>query len=88
MGLKVEFRQSNKTVEWDDSLGSILELAGEHGIEIESECEQGVCGTCKTKLISGEVEMETEDGLDDTDLEENMILLCVSVPKTDVVIEA
>ena len=88
MSLKVEFRQSNKTVEWDDAFGSILELAEENGIEIESECEQGVCGTCKTKLISGEVEMETEDGLDDTDLEENMILLCVSVPKTDLAIEA
>ena len=88
MSLKVEFRQSNKTVEWDDGFRSILELAEEDGTEMESECEQWVCGTCKTKLISGEVEMETEYGLDDTDLEENMILLCVSVPKTDIAIEA
>ena len=32
--------------------------------------------------------MEVEDGLDDADLEQNMILLCVSIPRTDVVLEA
>ena len=88
MGPIVEFRQSNKTVEWDDSSQSILELAEKNGIEIESDCEEGICGTCKTKLISGEVEMQADDGLDEEDIEKNMILPCVSVPKTDVILEA
>jgi ferredoxin len=88
MSLNVDFRKSNKKVEWDDSFESILELAEENGIEIESDCGEGICGSCKSRLISGKVEMETEDALDDDDIEENMILLCVSVPKTDVIIEA
>jgi len=88
MGLKIEFRSSGKTVEWDDSFESILELGEENGIELESECRMGVCGTCKVKLLSGEVGMEEESGLDDPDRDENMILLCVSTPKTDVVIDA
>ena len=54
---------------------------------METDCEQGLCGTCKVKLISGEVDMETDDGLDEADLEQNMILPCVSVPRTDVVLE-
>jgi ferredoxin len=88
MSLKVEFSKSSKTVEWDDRFTGILELARENGVSMESDCEQGICGTCKVKLISGDVEMEAQDGLDDEDLEANMILPCVSVPKTDVIIEA
>jgi ferredoxin len=87
MKLKVEFRISKKTVEWDDRFSSILELARESGVEIETDCEQGICGTCKVRLISGEVDMENDDGLDEADLEQNMILPCVSVPKTDVVLD-
>ena len=28
-------------------------------------CRMGVCGSCKVKLLSGSVTMETEDGLED-----------------------
>jgi ferredoxin len=87
MKVKVEFRNSKKTAEWNDRFSSILELARESGVEMETDCEQGLCGTCKVKLISGEVDMETDDGLDEADLEQNMILPCVSVPRTDVVLE-
>ena len=87
MKIKVEFRNSKKTVEWDNRFSSILELARESGVEIETDCEQGICGTCKARLISGEVDMENDDGLDEADLEQNMILPCVSVPKTDVVLD-
>lgn len=41
--------------EWDDTLDNLLEFAEEKGIEIENVCRVGVCGTCKTKLVSGEV---------------------------------
>ncbi|MFP3505743.1 PDR/VanB family oxidoreductase [Burkholderia sp. SIMBA_062] len=32
---------------------SILDIAGEHGVNIASSCEEGVCGSCETKVISG-----------------------------------
>ena len=85
--MKVEFSDSGQSVEWEDRFSSILELAQESGLEIETDCEQGFCGTCKVKLVSGEVDMESDDGLDEADLEQNMILPCVSVPKTDVVLK-
>lgn len=88
MSIKVEFQKSGKTVDWNDHVESILDLAQENGISIETDCEQGFCGTCKHKLLSGEVDMETDDGLDNADLEQNMILPCVSVPKTDIVMDA
>ncbi|MGM0452403.1 MAG: 2Fe-2S iron-sulfur cluster-binding protein, partial [Thermodesulfobacteriota bacterium] len=42
-----------------------MEVAEENGIEIETECEAGVCGTCKIRLLSGEVDMEVDDGLEE-----------------------
>jgi len=88
MAPKVEFKKSGKVLDWSDTFESILELAEDNGIEIESECRQGYCGTCMVKLLSGEVDMENTDGLDDSDIENNMILTCSAVPKTDVVLEA
>ncbi len=88
MALKVRFKKSGRTVEWSDIYANLLELAEDNDIEIESECEAGVCGTCKTRLISGRVDMELTDGLEPEDEEENMILPCVAVPVTDIVLDA
>ena len=88
MGYKVTFEKSGKVLEWNNSFESILDLAEDNGIEIEYECRQGFCGTCKVKLLSGEVEMDIEDGLEDDDREEGFILTCVTVPKSDIVLEA
>lgn len=35
---------------------SILQVVREHGIDVQSACEEGVCGTCETRLLSGEVD--------------------------------
>ncbi|MBW1990439.1 MAG: 2Fe-2S iron-sulfur cluster binding domain-containing protein [Deltaproteobacteria bacterium] len=88
MTMKVEFKKSGKSAQWDGRHDSLLELAEDSGVSIDSECRQGFCGTCKTKLLSGEVDMDVTDGLDEGDEEENMILPCVAVPKTDVDLDA
>lgn len=88
MSPKVEFRTSNKTIEWDDSFENLLELAEQNGVVIDNQCGQGYCGTCKVKLLSGKVSMEATDGLDNEDIRQNMILPCVAAPETDVIIEA
>ena len=35
---------------------SILEVLGENGIEVPRSCEQGICGTCEVRVVSGEVD--------------------------------
>lgn len=35
---------------------TILEVLREHGIEVQSVCEEGVCGTCETVVLAGEPE--------------------------------
>lgn len=36
--------------------GTLLESLEKAGIQIESNCRQGFCGLCRTKLTKGEVE--------------------------------
>ena len=88
MTFTVEFRKSGMILDWDGRFESLLELAEEKGINIESACRQGFCGTCKTRLLFGEVEMEITDGLEDEDSEQNMILPCIARPKSNIVLEA
>ncbi|MFO1310346.1 MAG: PDR/VanB family oxidoreductase [Burkholderiales bacterium] len=33
---------------------SIIEVLAEHGVAVETSCEQGVCGTCVTGVLEGE----------------------------------
>jgi len=35
---------------------TLLHALHEHGIELEASCEQGVCGTCFTNVIAGDIE--------------------------------
>jgi ferredoxin len=88
MAFKIQFIRSGKTLEWDGKAGNLLDFAEENGIQMESGCRMGVCGSCKVKLLSGTVAMEMEDGLEDADKANRMILPCVAVPESDLVIEA
>lgn len=51
----VVFERSAKEVRWQPAAGSLLELAESRGLSPEFSCRGGSCGTCKTRLISGQV---------------------------------
>ncbi|MDH4128228.1 MAG: 2Fe-2S iron-sulfur cluster-binding protein [Spirochaetota bacterium] len=67
---------------------SILDAGIQAGIDLPFFCQSGICGTCKAKLLSGDVYMETNDALTDKKIAEGHILVCQAHPETDdVVIE-
>lgn len=51
----VYFSASSKEARWKPDSGSLLELAESRGLTPEFSCRGGSCGTCKTRLISGQV---------------------------------
>ena len=55
---------------------TLLDAAEECGVQIESLCRTGTCGTCKVKLLSGEVHMQTDTALTGTDLKGGIVLAC------------
>ena len=82
---KVNFVRSEKTLKWDHSKGSLLELAEQQGISVDSGCRAGNCGTCMTAIRSGDVNYLTKPG----DMPEvGTCLLCTAVPITDLELDA
>jgi ferredoxin-NADP reductase len=75
-GFTVEFAKSGKRGVVVDGQ-SLLEAAADAGVEIPSACRQGQCGTCKTKLLSGDVQMAAENGLDPESKARGYVLTCV-----------
>ena len=59
---------------------TILSVARASGLNIPSGCTFGVCGTCKTRKISGEVHMVHSGGISDEDIAAGFILACCSKP--------
>ncbi len=67
---------------------TVLDVADEIGVEIDNSCREGTCGTCKVKLLAGEVSMEVDDGLEPEDKEQNIILACQAKSRKDVSVDA
>ena len=83
----IELRRSARTISCDAGT-SILRAAALAGITLLSSCGEGVCGTCKSTLISGNVEMDHRGGIRRREIDQNRILLCCSTPTTDIVVDA
>lgn len=86
--MNVEFVKSKKSIAWSNDFGNLLDFAEENGIDMDYECREGYCGTCKVKLLDGRVDMSDDTGLEEDDKEAGMILPCVSAPLTDIKIDA
>lgn len=66
---------------------SILQAATAAGLRVPFSCSSGMCGTCKTKKISGTVHMEHAGGIRQREIDQGWILPCCSRPSSDVVLE-
>lgn len=67
---------------------TVLEAAEEVGVNIAYSCRVGTCGTCKSKLASGSVTMEVDEGLEPGDKELGWILACQARATADIMVEA
>ena len=55
---------------------TVLDAAARAGIELPFSCRAGVCSTCRTKVISGAVEMAQNYALEEWELEQGYVLAC------------
>lgn len=77
---EITFNTSGKTVSYTPGQ-TILEVATREGIAVATNCQMGLCGTCKAIKRDGVVEMDEEEGLTDADRGEGYVLTCVGRPK-------
>jgi ferredoxin-NADP reductase/MOSC domain-containing protein YiiM len=83
-GPAVTFARSGLTVPWNDDRRSLLELAESCDVPTRWSCRTGVCHTCETGLLGGDVDFDPEPlepaGPGNT-------LICCSRPRGEVVLD-
>jgi ferredoxin-NADP reductase len=84
--LRVQLKVSGKTIALASGQ-TLLEAAEAANVEIPNVCRAGTCGTCKTRLVSGDVECMA-DAMEDSDRDDGYVFPCVAWAKGDCVLEA
>jgi ring-1,2-phenylacetyl-CoA epoxidase subunit PaaE len=62
--------------------GSVLDATLGVRADAPFACKGGVCGTCRAKLVEGQVEMARNYALEPEEIEAGFVLACQSVPTT------
>lgn len=67
---------------------TVLAAAQEAGVRLPSSCAEGLCGTCKSTLLSGRVDMVHRGGIRPREIAQDKFLPCCSTPDGDIVVDA
>ncbi|WP_244816681.1 pyridoxamine 5'-phosphate oxidase family protein [Caballeronia sp. Lep1P3] len=76
----VRFVKSARDAQWTPDSGTLLEFAQALGVDAESSCRGGTCGTCRTPIVSGAVSYASEPAFEVGDDE---ALICCARPAAD-----
>jgi ferredoxin-NADP reductase/MOSC domain-containing protein YiiM len=83
-GPVVSFVRTGMNVHWDNTFTSILELAEACDVPVRWSCRTGVCHTCETGLLEGEVAY-TPEPLEPPAV--GNLLACCSQPRGDLAVD-
>jgi ferredoxin len=83
----IEFARSGQTFTCGED-ENVLDAAYAAGLSPVSSCGQGMCGTCKTTMLSGTVDMQHNGGIRPREIAQNKVLICCSKPLSDLTIDA
>lgn len=86
-GFQVELVRSGRSISCRPD-ENVLDAALAAGLRLPSSCTQGMCGTCKTTKLAGEVEMHHNGGIRPREIAQDQILICCSKPRSDLSIDA
>lgn len=81
----VHFCRTGRRLPWDSRCGSLLEFALNHGVDIDSGCRAGSCGSCEVAIREGRITSVAEPS---ADCEEGSCLACVSIPDGPIELDA
>jgi len=75
-----------REIEFRRDQPSILDCASAAGLEVPYSCTSGVCGTCRAKVVEGDVRMERNFALDKDEVAAGFVLTCQAHPMTERVV--
>ncbi|WP_194776756.1 ferredoxin--NADP reductase [Pararhodonellum marinum] len=64
---------------------TILEAGLDEDVDMPYSCQSGLCTACRGRLISGEVKMNEDAGLSESEIQQGYILCCSSKPANGVI---
>ena len=70
-----------------DARRPLLDALREQGVELPYGCRYGGCITCAAKLVDGEVNQAAQVALNNKQLSDGYVILCVARPVTDCTLE-
>jgi ring-1,2-phenylacetyl-CoA epoxidase subunit PaaE len=65
---------------------NLLDSGIVQGLDLPFSCKDGVCSTCKAKLLIGKVDMDITHALEPAEIENGFILTCQAHPISDKVV--
>lgn len=83
---RVTFTKTGHVVECGPGM-TILSAAREAGILPMASCQRGICGTCKSQLVSGETDMQHGGGIRKREIDQGKILICCTTPMSDIEVD-
>ena len=66
---------------------SLLQELREQGVDLPYGCQYGGCITCAAKLIKGEIEQSSQVALNNRQIRDGYVILCVARAKTDCIFD-
>ena len=69
-----------------DKDNNILDEALANGLDVPYSCQGGVCTTCMGKLEKGKVIMDDDQMLSDEEINDGLMLTCISKPDSDEIV--
>ena len=78
--------RNNITYEVKGNRPLLLELRA-LGLDLPYGCQYGGCITCAAKLIDGEVDQRRQVALNNRQINDGYIILCVARPKSNIILE-
>ena len=70
-----------------DNRRPLLDALREQGVDLPYGCKYGGCITCAAKLISGEVDQRAQVALNNRQINDGYVILCVARAKSDCTFE-
>jgi ferredoxin-NADP reductase/MOSC domain-containing protein YiiM/ferredoxin len=83
-GPTIAFARSDLTIPWSTDYGTLLELAESCDVPVRWSCRTGVCQTCETTLIAGDVDYSPDPVEPPT---QGSVFICCSQPRDDIVLD-
>jgi ferredoxin-NADP reductase/predicted pyridoxine 5'-phosphate oxidase superfamily flavin-nucleotide-binding protein len=78
--VRIVFMESGKEARWKPGDGSLLDVAETRGLSPAFGCRGGSCGTCRTRLLEGEVTYAEPPSFD---VPRGEVLLCRALPSQE-----